>query len=88
MPPALRTPNLQPQRLQPLNPVPPTLRTEDMSTSRDDSLPFLIVEFLEADVALSLAFSPLLLVLIMPVAAAAGWNLVIFGSKLVINPIV
>jgi hypothetical protein len=59
-----------------------------MSTSRDDSLPFLIVEFFEAGVALSLAFSPLLLVLIMPVAAAAGWNLVIFGSKLVIDPIV
>jgi hypothetical protein len=59
-----------------------------MSTSRDN--PFLspIVEVFQANVALTLAFSPLLFELIMRIAAAAGWKLVIFRSKLVIDLIV
>jgi hypothetical protein len=59
-----------------------------MSASRDN--PFLspIVEVFQANVALTLAFCPLLFELIMRIAAAAGWKLTIFRSKLVIDLII
>jgi hypothetical protein len=87
-PPALRTPDPQSQLLQPVTPEPQTLQTKDMSTSRDNSFLSPIVEVFQANVALTLAFSPLLFELIMRIAEAAGWKLVIFRSKLVIDLII